>query len=102
MRIKLKLNTDLDQVGIEFNETLCFIMTPMTYMRFLIKKQVWLIDMAIPGDCRIDQKEVEKITKYQDLKIEVEKLWEKKAIVVPVVFSDLGAIPRDLIKHLRT
>ena len=32
------------------------------------KKRLWLIDMAIPGDSRIDQKEVEKITKYQDLK----------------------------------
>ena len=28
------------------------------------KKQVWLTDVAIPGDSRIDQKEVEKITKY--------------------------------------
>ena len=27
------------------------------------KKQVWLIDVAIPGDSRIQQKEVEKITK---------------------------------------
>ena len=66
------------------------------------KKQVWLIDVAIPGDSRIDQKEVEKITKYQDLKIEVERLWEKKATVVPVVIGALGAIPRDLTKHLKT
>ena len=36
------------------------------------KKQEWLIDVAIPGDNRINQKEVEKITKYQDLKVEVE------------------------------
>ena len=28
------------------------------------KKQVWLIDVAIPGNSRINQKEVEKITKY--------------------------------------
>ena len=41
------------------------------------KKQVWLIDVAIPGDTRINQKEVEKITKYQDLIVEVERLWEK-------------------------
>ena len=38
------------------------------------KKQVWLIDVAIPGDSRINQKEVKKITKYQDLKVEVERL----------------------------
>jgi hypothetical protein len=66
------------------------------------KKQVWLVDVAIPGDSRIQQKEIEKITKYQDLKIEVERLWEKKAMVVPVVIGALGAIPRDLKKHLNT
>ena len=66
------------------------------------KKQVWLIDVAIPGDSRIDQKDVEKITKYQDLKVEVERLWEKKATVVPVVIGALEAIPRDLVKHLKT
>ena len=41
-------------------------------------KQVWLIDVAISGGSRIDQKEMEKITKYQDLKIEVERLWGKE------------------------
>ena len=58
--------------------------------------------MAIPGDSRLDQKEVENITKYQDLKIEVERLREMKAIEVPVVIGALGAIPRDLVKHLKT
>ena len=66
------------------------------------KKQVWLIDVAIPGDSRIDQKVVEKIIKYQDLQVEIERLWEKKATVVPVVIGVLGAIHRDLVKHLKT
>ena len=57
------------------------------------KKQVWLIDVAIPGDSRINQKEVEKITKYQDLKVEVERLWENKATVVPVVIGALEQYP---------
>ena len=55
------------------------------------KKRVWIIDMAIPGDGRIDEKEMEKINKYQDLKIEIERLWEKQATVVPVVIGSLGA-----------
>ena len=66
------------------------------------KKQVWLFDVAIPGGNKIQQKEVEKIMKYQDLMIEVERLREKKAIVVQVVIRALGAIPQDLEKHLRT
>ena len=58
--------------------------------------------MAIPGDSRIEEKKLEKISKYQDLNIEIERLWEKQATVVPVVIGSLGAIPRDLRKHLRT
>ena len=66
------------------------------------KKQVWLVDVAISGDSRIQQKEVKKITKFQNPKIEVERLCEKKATVVPVVIRTLGVIPRDLTKHLNT
>ena len=66
------------------------------------KKQVWIIDVAIPGDGRIEEKELEKISKYQDLKIEIERLWEKQATVVPVVIGSFGAIPSDLRKRLRT
>ena len=66
------------------------------------KKRVWLIDVAIPGDGRIEKKELEEISKYQDLQIEIERLWEKQATVVPVVIGSLGAIPRDLKKHIIT
>ena len=65
------------------------------------KKRVWIIDVAIPGDGRIEEKELEKISKYHGLKIEIERLWEKQATVVPVVIGSLGAIRRDLMKHLR-
>ena len=58
--------------------------------------------MTIPGDGRIEEKELEKISKYQDLKIEIKRLWEKLATVVSVVIGSLGAIPRDLRKHLST
>ena len=64
-------------------------------------KQVWLIDVEIPGDSRINRKELEKITMFQDLKVEIERLWKKKATVVPVVIGALRAIPRDLVKHLK-
>ena len=29
-----------------------------------------IIDVAIPGDCRISEKEIEKIEKYQNMKRE--------------------------------
>ena len=66
------------------------------------KAQTYIIDVAIPGDARIVQKEQEKIEKYQHLKVEVERLWERKATVVPVVIGALGAVPKGLTKHLKT
>ena len=55
------------------------------------KKRVWIIDVAIPGDGRVEEKQLEKISNYQDLKIEIERLWEKQATVVPVMIGSLGA-----------
>ena len=45
-----------------------------------VDERVWIIDVAIPGDGRIEEKELEKISKYQDLKTEIERLWEKKPL----------------------
>ena len=47
-----------------------------------------IIDFAIPGDCRIREKEIKKIEKYQNLKRELKKFWSlKKVEVAPVDFS---------------
>ena len=32
----------------------------------VVKKQVWITDVAIPGDGRIEEKELEKVSQYQD------------------------------------
>ena len=40
-----------------------------------MKKAAIIIDMAIPGDKRITDKEKEKIEKYQKLKREIQRLW---------------------------
>jgi hypothetical protein len=34
-----------------------------------------LIDVAIPGDRNVIQKEAEKILKYKDLTIEIQRMW---------------------------
>ena len=44
------------------------------------KKRVWTIDVAIPGDGRIEAKGLGRISKYQDLKIEIERLWKNKPL----------------------
>jgi hypothetical protein len=37
-----------------------------------------LIDVAIPGDRSVIQKEAEKILKYKDLTIEIQHMWKVK------------------------
>ena len=51
----------------------------------------------MPGDCRIREKEIENIEKYQNLKRELKRLWSlKKVKVVPVVERALGCISKGL------
>ena len=54
-----------------------------------------MIDVAIPGDCRIRKKKIEKIEKYQNLKRELKRLWSlRKVEVVPMVVGALGCISK--------
>ena len=53
-------------------------------------KSCVIIDFAVPGDCRIREKEMKKIQKYQNLKRELKRLWSLKQ--VEVVSVDVGAL----------
>ena len=46
------------------------------------RKTCNIIDIAVPGDAGIVEKEKEKVEKYQDLRREVVRLWDVKAKVV--------------------
>ena len=51
-----------------------------------MEKTAIIIDVAIPGDKRIIDKEKEKTEKYQNLKREIQRLWNLKKIdVIPVI-----------------
>ena len=41
-------------------------------------KSCVMIDVEIPGDCRMHEKEIKKIEKYQNLKRELKRLWSLK------------------------
>lgn len=52
-----------------------------------------LIDVTCPFDTRVIQKEREKIEKYQDLKIEIKRIWQcKEVTIVPIVIGALGTV----------
>ena len=44
----------------------------------------------------IKVKELEKITKYQDLRLQVQKLWDVKATVISIVVGALGTVSEEL------
>ena len=59
-----------------------------------------IIDFAIPYDSCIEEKEVEKVVKYQDLTTELRKLWKMKTMVIPIVIGAFGTVPKDLKRRL--
>ena len=57
------------------------------------KRECKIIDIAVPGDQNIKVKELEKFTKYQDLRLQVQMLWDVKA---------LGTVNEELGNHEKT
>ena len=56
-------------------------------------KEVKIIDIAVPGDSRVTEKELEKIKKYQRLREEIGHVWQtNKVTVIPVVIGALVVI----------
>ena len=67
-----------------------------------MEKTAIVTDAAIPGDKRIIDKETEKIEKYQNLKREIQRLWNLKKIdVTPVVLGPLGSVTKNFEKMQR-
>ena len=66
------------------------------------KERVCLIvDIAVPADRRVEEKEQEKVEKYQDLKREIGRMWEiRKVQVVPVVIGALGSVSKGFDKWI--
>ena len=59
-----------------------------------------LIDVAISGDRNAIKKETEKILKYKDLTIEIQRTWNVKAKVIPVIIRLTGAISKSFTKYM--
>ena len=65
------------------------------------QRNVWIIDIAIPGDGKVEAIELEKITKYRDLAIETSCLWTKHTSVIPVAIWALGTISRNFKQYYK-
>ena len=60
-----------------------------------------IIDSAVPGESRIEEKEKDKIEKCQDLGRELQKIWNVKVKIRPLVVGSLGAIPKQFANRLK-
>ena len=59
-----------------------------------------IVNFVVPSDHCIEIKKKQKIEKYQDLKREVQKLWNMKVKATPVVIGAFGTIRKTLEKQL--
>ena len=59
-----------------------------------------LIDVAISGDRNVIKKEAEKILKYKDLSIEIQRMWKVKTRVIPVIIGATGTISISFKKYI--
>mgnify|MGYP005678045445 CR=1 FL=1 len=57
------------------------------------EKECLFVDISVPVCANVIKKEAEKITKYRDLEIEVQKCWNLRKIrTVPIVIGALGTV----------
>jgi hypothetical protein len=59
-----------------------------------------LIDVAISGDRNVIKKEADKILKYEDLTIEIQRMWNVKTEVIPVIIGATGTISKSFTKYV--
>ena len=64
------------------------------------KKTCHLEDFVIPADHRVKIKESKKINKYLELARKLKKLWNMRAMIVPIIVSTLGMIYKSLQRVL--
>jgi len=59
-----------------------------------------LIDVAISGERNVIKKEAEKFLKYKDFTIEIQRMWNVKTKVIPVIIGAIGTISNSFRKYV--
>jgi hypothetical protein len=59
-----------------------------------------LIDVAISEDRNVINKEAEKFLKYKNLTAEMQRMWNVKAKVIPVIIGATGTISKAFRKYV--
>jgi len=64
------------------------------------QKKYTMIDVTISVDTKVVQKEAEKKLKYKNVCIEIQRMWNLKCTIVPVIIGVTGIVTRSLRKNL--
>ena len=65
-------------------------------------RKCYIVDVACPFDTRVQDKEREKVEKYQDLKRELKRIWQSQEIVtIPIIIGTLGTVSKNVEHWLR-
>jgi hypothetical protein len=59
-----------------------------------------LIDMAIPAGRNVTQMEAENKLKYKSLCIEIQRMWNMKCMIIPLITGATGTVTKGLKKNL--
>jgi hypothetical protein len=65
-------------------------------------KTCLLIDVAIPSDKNVIQKEAEKKLKFKNLSIEIQRMWNMKCFVIPLIIGATGIVNKSLKEYLES
>ena len=57
--------------------------------------------MTIQSDKNIALNEIEKKSKYKDLELEIQRMWQMKTEVIPVVVSALGTVKKRMVENIK-
>jgi hypothetical protein len=66
------------------------------------EKTCTLIDVAISADRNVVQKEAEKKLKYKCLRKQIQRMWNLKCTIIPIVIGATGIVTRNIKKNLET
>ena len=57
--------------------------------------------MTIASDRNMALNEIEKKSKYKDLELEIQRMWQMKTEVIPVVVGALGTVKKGMVENIK-
>ena len=94
------LSSELKRRHVLIHTDLMMMMMMLIMMMMIIIIIIIIIDVAIPADRNVVQKEAEKKLKYKSLCIEIQRIWNLKCTIIPVIIGATGIVTRSFRKNL--